>query len=141
VTLEAFPACRFYVEIGGIAVAVFTEVGGLEMETEVFDYEEGGNNGFIHRLPGRSKCGNLTLKRGMTRTNELLKWYVKVVQGQIDRRNLTVVLYDVKGEVLARWTFANAYPVKWAGPQLQAEGNAVAIETLEIAHDGLGVES
>ena len=137
---EAYPACRFYVEIGGLPIAVFTEASGLQMQTDVLDYEEGGNNSYAHRIPGRTKSGNLTLKRGLTRSNELLKWHLKVAQGQIERRTLTVTLYDVKGEVLSRWTFANAFPVKWTGPQFTADGTAVAIETLELAHEGLSVE-
>jgi phage tail-like protein len=137
---EAYPNCRFYVEIGGVPQAVFTEVSGLEMETEVVELEEGGNNGFVRRLPGRTKSSNLTLKRGLTRMNELFKWYLQITRGQITKQNLTVTAYDVKGEQLSRWTFENAYPIKWTGPQLISDGSAVAIEVLEIAHDGLSLE-
>lgn len=136
-TVEAFPTCRFYVEIGGIAQAVFTEVTGLQMETEVMEYQEGGNNGFTHRLPGRTKVSNVTLKRGMATSNDFFKWYAQIAQGQISRQNVTVVMYDVKGDELQRWSFINAYPVKWIGPQLKSSEAATAIETLELAHEGL----
>ena len=136
-SVEAQPACRFYVEIGGMAQAVFTEVGGLQMETDVTELEEGGNNGFIHRLPGRTKMGNLTLKRGMAGSNEFFKWYQQIALGKIERRNLSVIMYNPAGEEVTRWDFMNAYPVKWIGPQLTADGTAVAIETLELAHEGL----
>ena len=62
---DAYANCRFYVEIGKLKVAAFTEVSGLQVEITVTEHEEGGNNGFIHRLPGRAKVSNLTLKRGV----------------------------------------------------------------------------
>jgi phage tail-like protein len=134
---EAYPACRFYVLIDGVTQAVFVEVSGLQMETEVMDYAEGGNNGFIHRLPGRTRVGTVTLKRGMTGSNELLQWYLKIAAGKIDRRHLSVVQYDVAGTELLRWNFDQAYPIRWIGPHFQAEGATVAIETVELAHAGL----
>jgi phage tail-like protein len=134
---EAHGTFRFYVTIHDVAQAVFTEVTGLQVETVVMDYEEGGNNAFVHKLPGRTKVGNLTLKHGMTRTNELFTWFAKVVGGEVDRRNVSVIMFDSLGEELVRWDFLNAYPVKWVGPQLGAASNAVAIETLELAHEGL----
>ena len=84
-TEEAYPSYRFYVEIAGVPQAVFTEVSGLQIETEITEYEEGGNNDFVHRLPGRTKIGNITLKRGMTSSNELLQWFLKIARG--DRKS------------------------------------------------------
>jgi phage tail-like protein len=137
---EANPNYRFYVEIDAIPQAVFTEVSGLQMETEIMEYAEGGNNSFIHRLPGRTKVSNLTLKRGMTSSNEFFKWYLQVMQGKDTRRNISVVMYDVSGKELVRWNFVKAYPVKWIGPQFSADGTAMAVETVELAHNGLQVE-
>src|SRR5215470_2047172 len=97
--------------------AVFSEVSGLQVETVVQDYEEGGNNGFVHRLPGRTKVGNLTLKRGITKSNEFFKWYTDIARGTITRRNISVIMYDTAGNELVRWNFIKAYPVKWVGPQ------------------------
>lgn len=134
---EGYPDCRFYVEIDGKKEAVFTEVSGLQIEMEVMEYQEGGNNDFVHRLPGPTKVSNLTLKRGMTRSNDFFKWYTEVARGQIRRYNVSVVMYDVGGKELTRWDFVKAYPVKWIGPQLTAAGSAAAIETLELAHAGL----
>jgi phage tail-like protein len=136
-TQEAFSNCRFYVELGGSPQAVFTEVSGLELEVDVFEYEEGGANAHVHQLPGRVRASNLTFKRGITRSTELLEWCFEVARGEINARNLTVVIYDARGEMVMRWNFENAYPVKWTGPQLSAEGTDVAIETLELAHSGL----
>ena len=135
---DSYPSSRFYVMIGGSAQAVFTEVSGLQVETEVLEYAEGGNNGFVHRLPGRTRVGNITLKRGITSSNELFKWYMAIASGQnIDRRNISLVMYDTAGAELMRWNFLSAYPVKWIGPQFDAVGNISAVETLELAHAGL----
>jgi phage tail-like protein len=129
--------CRFYVKIDGMPTAVFSEMSGLQLETTVTDYEEGGNNGFVHRLPGRTKVGNLTLKRGIVASNEFFNWYSEILQGKLRYRHVDVVVYDTMGEQLAKWSFANAFPVKWVGPQLAADGKNAAIETLELAHEGL----
>jgi len=134
---EAHPACRFYVEIDGAKQAVFTEVGGVTLEVAVEDVEEGGNNSFVHRLPGRCKFGNLTLKRGLATSNEFFKWSLDVAQGKFTRKNLSIILYNVDGTEFMRWTFTNAYPVKWTGPQFKSDDSATAIETVELAHEGL----
>jgi phage tail-like protein len=131
--------CRFYVQIEGITQAVFTEVSGLGMELAVEDVEEGGNNDFVHRLPGRCKIGNLTLKRGMTNSNEFLLWARDMAQGKINSKNVSVILYNVDGSEFMRWEFKNAFPVKWTGPQFKADDRGSSIETLELAHDGFDV--
>jgi phage tail-like protein len=135
-------SCRFYVRVDGIAQAVFTEVTGLAMEMTVDDVEEGGNNDFVHRLPGRCKVSNLTLKRGMTNSNDFLKWSVAIAQGKVDKankKNVQVILYNIDGNPAITWTFEQAYPVKWSGPQFKADDAAVAIETVELAHEGMKV--
>ena len=137
VAVDSHPNCRFYVEIDGMAQAVFTEVSGLQLEMEVMEYQEGGNNDFVHRLPGRTKSSNLTLKRGMTSSNEFFNWYAELAQGKITPKNVSVVMYDVKGAELARWNLIKAYPVKWIGPQFNAHDAAAAVETLELAHERL----
>jgi phage tail-like protein len=134
---EVQAACRFYVEIGGQPQAVFTEVTGLQLEMQVTEYQEGGNNGFIHRLPGPVKVGNITLKRGLTSSNELFKWCMEVVSRQVSRQHVSVLMFDSTGQTVVRWNFRNAYPVKWVGPQFSAVGTTAAIETLELAHDGM----
>lgn len=136
---DAFPNWRFYVEVDGMKQAVFTALNGLQAQMDVSEYEEGGNNGFVHKLPGRTKIGNVTLKRGITRSNDFLKWYMQIAQGKIERRNVSVVMYDVKGEVVQRWNFVQAYPVKWTGPEFSADGTAAAVESLELAHDGMSL--
>jgi len=135
--IDSYPNCRFYVEIGGMAQAVFTEVSGLQLEMEVMEYQEGGNNDFVHRLPGRTKSSNLTLKRGMTNSNEFFRGYAGLAQEKITPKNVSVVMFDVAGNELARWNLIKAYPVKWIGPQFNAHDAAAAVETLELAHERL----
>jgi phage tail-like protein len=133
-----FTSGRFYIFIGSEAQALFTELSGLQVETEVYEYAEGGNNGFVHQLPGRTRVGRITLKQGMTTTNTLFLWYMDIAYGKkVDRRNVSVAFYNEAGTELRRWNFINAYPVRWVGPQLEAGTAATAIETLELAHDGL----
>lgn len=134
---EAYPGCRFYVMIDDKAQGVFTEVSGLQVEMDVMEYQEGGNNGFVHRLPGFTKMSNLTLKRGMTSSNDFYKWCADIANGKFTRRHVSVVMYDVAGNELMHWNFLNAYPVKWIGPQLRAADAVAAIETLELAHEGM----
>jgi phage tail-like protein len=136
---EAFPSCRFYVMLDGVVQGVFTEVGGLQVEMDVMEYHEGGNNAFVYRLPGFTKVSNITLKRGMTKSNDFFKWCANIASGNFRRRNISIVMYDVAGEELMRWNFINAYPVKWTGPQFQASDTAAAIETLELAHEGMSL--
>jgi phage tail-like protein len=134
---ESYGNCRFYVEINDTFQAVFTEVGGLQVELDVFEYEEGGQNDVPHRLPGRAKMSNLTLKRGMTRSNEFCRWCLDVAAGKLTRYNVSVVMIDTQKKTVATWKFENAYPVKWVGPQFVADGAAAAVETLELAHTGM----
>src|ERR1051325_9580397 len=110
---ESWGGCRFYVKIDGMTSAVFTEMSGLQLETVITEYEEGGNNHFVHRLPGRTKIGNLTLKRGVVASNEFFTWYNEILQGKLKFRHVDVVMFDEAGKEVAKWSFANAFPVKW----------------------------
>jgi phage tail-like protein len=133
-----YPSFRFRVEIKGIIVAQVSEVSGLQFETETEPYEEGGTNDFVYQLPKRTKYQHITLKRGITDLQELWKWYMEVVNGIFKRENVSIILMDTTddGEKW-RWNFKEAYPVKWTGPDLKADSNTVAFETIELAHHGL----
>jgi phage tail-like protein len=134
---EARPGHRFYVEIGGVNQAVFSEASGLSVEMVLDDVEEGGHNEFVHRLPGRCRVGNLVLKRGLTKSNDFLKWSLDIAAGTVERKNVSVVLYQTDGTEEMRWELLEAFPVKWSGPQFRADDNAAAIETVEFTHRGL----
>lgn len=133
---QVYSAYRFFVEIEGITEATFSECGGLQAETEVFEWEEGGLNEFKHRLPGRTKYSNLVLKRGIA-TAKLWEWYAEAIQGKVQRRSLSVILHGYAGMPEVRWNITAAYPTKWAGPTLKSGATEAAIETLELAHHGL----
>lgn len=133
------PSFRFHVEVQGVQVARFSECSGLEFEQETFDYKEGGLNSRLHRLPGRFKFTNVTLKKGIaTDGSSLWEWVQKTVSEPVQAKTVTVTLYDLSGQnPLRTWTFVDAYPVKWSASALNAEQNAIAIETLVLAHQGM----
>ena len=137
--LRNFAAHRFSVEleIEGLVEAVFTEVSGLEAEIEEFTYTEGGVNDMVHHFPVRAKYSHLILKRGMTESGGLWKWHQNTISGRVERKNVTVFLHGPDGATVHQWNFQNAFPVKWSGPELKADGSAIAIESLEIAHEGM----
>ena len=127
-------------EIDKVIEAGFSECSGLQVETEVEEIREGGLNEYMHRLPKGSKYVNLTLKHGMTDSDVLWNWYKDVINGTVKRKLVSVLLLDGEGNEKWRWNCQGAYPVKWTGPELKADASAVAIETLEIAHNGFDVK-
>ena len=139
---DPFPAFQFLVELDNEIVARFTECAGLQAETEVDEYAEGGQNGFRHKLPKASRYGNVTLRYGLTDSNALWTWYRARLQesftGDGGRKLLAVILWDGQNHrQVWRWEFDEAYPVRWTGPDLKAETTALAIEAMEIAHHGM----
>ena len=132
---QAFANCRFYVQIDGITQAVFTELSGMQFELDVVTTFEGGVPTGKH--PGALKTtGNLVLKRGMTKTNELFKWFKEfAILGKFEYKHVSVLMFDSDGAEIYRLNLMNAFPVKWTGAQLQSEGKLAAIETLEIAYN------
>lgn len=133
---------NFAVEISGLIVAGFSEVSGLQAEIEVQEYREGGVNGYIHKLAGPARYpSNLILRKGIADSTELWSWYREVSRGTIRRKPLDVVLFDSNRDEKRRWKFQNAYPVKWLGPDLKAASSDVAVEVLELAHEGLSPQS
>jgi len=128
---------KFLVEFDGFIVASFAECSGMQAETEFDEVQEGGVNDFRHKLPKASKYANLTLRRGLTDSDVLWSWHRDVLAGQVRRKAVSVIVWDKKTtDEKWRWVFDQAYPVKWMGPELKADGSAVAIETLELAHHG-----
>ncbi len=139
---DPYAVFNFRVEIDGIVVGSFTEVSGLDSETDVIEYRTGDMrmNSSV-KLPGLTKYPNIVLKRGMTKDLSLWQWRKAVVNGQTDRRNGVIILMDESRADVLRWQFRNGWPAKWEGPDLDASSSEVAIETLEIAHEGLELES
>jgi phage tail-like protein len=136
--IDPFRNFNFLVEIQGIVQASFLECSGLEATTEVVEYREGGDNTTVRKLPGKTSYSDITLKRGLTASAELWAWRQAVIEGTVDRRHGSIVLYDLDNRTeVVRWNFTSAWPSKWDGPQLNARGNEVALETLVLAHEGI----
>ncbi|MBD2089952.1 phage tail protein [Microcoleus sp. FACHB-1515] len=127
---------NFLVEIDGITRAAFQECSGFDSTIDVIEHREGGENTTPRKLPGMTKFSNIQLKWGMTDDRELYDWHRRVIEGDIERKNGSIILLNRKREEKARWNFVRAWPTKWDGPNLTAEGNDVAIEMIELAHEG-----
>lgn len=123
---------NFTVEIEGLEAAGFLEVSGIVAETEVVEYREGNMPGQALKLPGQTRFGNVTLKRGVSRSNVLWNWHKTVADGDADRRNVSIILLNTRREEVRRWNLYEAWPCKFETAPLHAKGNDVAIETLEI---------
>jgi phage tail-like protein len=129
---------NFVVEIDGIAAAAFEECSGLAASVDIIEYREGADKRNVPRkLPGLAHFSNIVLKRGITTNRDLWQWFKDILNGVIDRRNVAVVLLDSQRQPVVRWMLTAAFPAKWEGPALKGKGTEVAIETLELAHEGL----
>lgn len=128
---------RFRVEIDGIQQAGFTEVTGFDATVDVIDYREGSDPTHVRKLSGLTKYGNITLKWGITDSLEIYNWHKGVIDGSIQRKNISIILVDETGADKARWNIINAWPVKYGPSEFNAKGNDAAIETLELVHEGM----
>lgn len=134
---DPIPAFRFEVELDDLPVAGFSEISGLSVEVKAHEYAEGGINNHIHRFAGPVTQGNITLKRGIVDI-KLWDWFYNLTLGKVQYRNASIRLRDPSGrEVLMEWYIRQAFPIKWTGPELNATQNSVAVEALELAHQGL----
>jgi phage tail-like protein len=135
---DPYLAFNFAVEIDDLVVGGFNEVSGLQAETEIQEYREGGVNEYVHKRAGPTRYPtNLVLRKGISDTKALWSWYCNVIQGKVERKTVSVLLMDAAGDEKRRWSFQSAYPVKWVGPDLRAASSEVAAEIVEIAHEGL----
>jgi phage tail-like protein len=121
-----------------VAAGAFQEVTGLGAQLEVVAYAEGGRNDSVRQLPLRHSWNRITLKRGVVRDPGLWSWYQAGLADSLGaRRDGAVILLGLDGQPAAAWAFHGGLAAKWSGPDLHAEQNAVAVESLEIAHEGL----
>lgn len=134
------PKFHFQVEWAGARIG-FTEVTGLTLETEVIEYREGNSPEYSKiKMPGLRKFGNITMKRGtFLGDNDYYKWFDTVKLNTIERRNITIVLLNEEHQPVVTWSIKNAWPVKIQSPDLKSDANETAIESLEIAHEGLTI--
>lgn len=130
---------RFRLEIEGVQQAGFSEATIPDTTTDVIEYREGNEHTTVRKLPGLRKYANITLKWGITDSKVVYDWRKLVDDDNIKdyRKNVAIVLMDEEGNDKARWEFSNAWPSKYDAPDLNAKGNDVGIETLEIVHEGM----
>jgi phage tail-like protein len=130
----------FGLEFQGVVTGAFRECTGLGSENEVVEYKASGPKGeqVIKKVPGRLKWNNITLKRGITDSMDMWKWRKLVEEGKISeaRKNGTVTMFNQQNQPIAKWDFVNAWPSKLSGPGANAANNEVAVEELEITHEG-----
>ncbi len=136
------PKFHFQVEWGGARIG-FTEISGLDVETEVIEYRDGASPEYSkQKIPGMQKFANVTMKRGVFKSdNDYFTWWNTVSLNTIERRDLTVSLLNESHEPVMVWKIKNAWPTKIASTDLKADGNEIAIESIEIAHDGLSIQN
>lgn len=137
--IDPYVSFNFLVEIDGIARGAFQEVSGLDSSIEVIEQRHGGENITTRKYPGQVKFSNISLKWGMAEDTDLYEWHRQWATGDpaAERKSGSIVLLDRRGEEKARWNFFEAWPAKWDGPGLNAEGSEIAIEMLELAHEGI----
>ncbi len=129
---------NFLIEIDGVVKGGFSEASGLTTDTNIIEYREGAEQqGTTRKLPGLMKYNNIVLKRGWTKDKSLWAWRKKVIDGKTQRNSGSIVLLDEARNEALRWNFREGWPSKWEGPALNAKTSEVAVETLEIAHEGL----
>ena len=138
-----YSAFNFIIEIDGAQIAAFQEVSGLDSENTPIEYREGADAmNTVRKLPGFEKYGNATFKRGITGSTALWDWRKEVRDGGTafpPTRDVTIKLLDEKHTAVLKWKLTNAWCSKLSGPSLNAKGNEIAIETMELAHDGIEI--
>ena len=139
---DPFKNYSFLVEIDGIASSAFKSVSGLAAEAEVIEYREGSDPvSSSRKLPGRVRYPNVRLSRGLTTSRDLWDWWQTVVDGTVERRNVAITLLDDSRAPVLRWLLREAWVAKFEGPEFDASKNEVAIETIELAHERLELDT
>lgn len=128
---------RFRVEIEGLQQAGFSEVSGFDASFDVVQYREGNEVITPRKLPGLARYGNISLKWGATESMELYEWVQECVEGTIERKTVTIIAIDEAGDDVATWQVIEAWPVRYTAPNFNGSGAEVAIELLELAHEGM----
>jgi phage tail-like protein len=137
---DPYRNCRYILEIGGIQQAGFSECTIPDSSQDPIEYREGNEIPTVRKIPGLIKYGNITLKWGITNSSlELWEWRKQVEDGKMKdaRREIAIILLDEEGNPQSRWEFREAWPTKYDAPDLNAKGSDIAIETLEIANEGM----
>ncbi len=137
--VDPYRVYSFRVEIDGITRAGFRECTGLDSGQDPIDYREGTDSHTLRKLPGLLKYSHITLKWGISDDHEFWDWQKQAADGKVQRKNGSIILVDDTGAEKKRWNFREGWPTKWSGPSFNATSNEVAIETLEIVHEGVSL--
>jgi len=138
---DPYRTFNFQLEIDGVPLGAFSEASGLTAEGDAVDYREGSDlQQNVRKLTGLRKYTNITLKRGYTQDKSLWRWYGNIVNGQPDRRDVTIILLNEARQPVLRWHAESAWVNKIEGPSFKAAGNEVAMESVELVHEGLTLE-
>jgi phage tail-like protein len=130
-------ALRYEVTIDGfIPLGIWTQIQGLSVDYSGESYEEGGENGFVHKIPGRAKYENVKLTRPIDQSSMLVSIWLATVQIKLVRQTAAITVLDSAGSPVTTWNLIEVFPVRWSGPSLDINGNQLATETLELAHNG-----
>jgi len=138
------PKFSFVVDIEGVATNVrFQEVSGLDVQTQPIEYRRGTSPSFATiKMPGIQKSGNVTLKRGIfAKDNKFFDWAERIKNNSVKRSTITIRLIDESGNPTMTWKLTNAWPQKFSGTDLKADGNEIAVESIELGHEGLTIEN
>lgn len=141
---NVWPLPKFYFTVkvdNDLSEATFQEVSGLDIEAQVIEYRHGNSKDFTTiKMPGIKKYGNITLKKGIFKgDNKFWDWFNKIKMNIVERQAVTISLLDEEGSPTMVWTLKNAWPTKITGTDMKSDGNEVAVETMEIAHEGLTI--
>jgi len=142
--MAEYPLPKFHFEVNWAGTRIgFTEVSGMEVETEVIEYREGASKEYSKlKMPGMRKFSNITLKRGtFASDNEFYEWFNTVKLNTIERRDITISLLNEEHAPVVVWKVKNAWPSKVTSTDLKADGNETAIETMEIVHEGIVIQN
>ena len=141
-----YPGYNFLVSIDGVSddsaaiQAAFVDVSGIGVEITPIEYRTGAESATVRKLPGLSKFSNVAFKRGITGDLRFWQWMRQTMHGDVQRATVTVVLLNEEREPVLQYQLSNAWPVKLEGPTLNAATNDVAVELMEICHEGLDIE-
>ena len=142
--MAEYPLVKFHFQVdwGGTKIG-FTEVSGLDIETEVVEYRHGASKEYSKiKMPGMQKFSNITLKRGtFASDNEYFQWWNTVKLNTIERRDVTIKLLNEEHNPVVTWKVKNVWPTKIQSTDLKADGNEVAIESMELVHEGLTIQN
>lgn len=136
--VDIYRSYNFVLDIQNVTAGYFTEVSGLNISVEAISYREGGAAASVRKLPGRVEYGDVTLKWGMSDSTELWTWLMGVVNGTVERKEISIILLKPDGQQEnTRWNLHNTWPRAWRGARLDAMGQEVALESLTLVHEGI----